>query len=125
MSNSSLMPIQGCLFDEMPSSELGDTLLLGIEAIRQSENLSAMIVSDQDAMALEKKRLRSLDEEWLKGKENESSHGPLFDSLDSILSSKVLRTKKRMSPEAVFVFFLLLAVFLSRTRKPWRISAAR
>lgn len=103
MSNFSFIPIQGRLFDEMPSSEFGDTLLLGIQTIRQSEALAEMIVNDQDMMALEKKKLRSLDEEWLKG------HGgqPLFDDREHTEASNVLRTKQRMSPEAVFVFFLV------------------
>lgn len=103
MFNRSTLPIQGRLFDEMPSSDFGDTLLLGIEMIRHSEELAEMIVNDQDAVALEKKKLRSLDEEWLKGK----VQTPLFDASEQTELGNVLRTKQRMSPEAVFVFFLV------------------
>ncbi len=103
-------PVQRRLFHELPATDFGDTLLLGIEMIRNSSHLADLIVQDQDAMALEKKKVRQMDAEWEERRGLKKNQASLFPANDiESESQKMLRTKQRMRPEAVFVFFLVRA----------------
>lgn len=103
-------PVQGRLFHELPDSDFGKTLLLGIEMIRTSSHLAELIVRDQDARALEKKKLRQMDDEWEDRQGFKNGQASLFPASEFASESQtVQRTKQRMRPEAVFVFFLVRA----------------
>lgn len=98
--------VQGRLFHEMPSTQLAEVLKLGVETIRGSDELRQMIIRDQDIAAVEKKKLRQLDGEWAEQQALGSAQRTLFEESDD-KEIKMLRTKRRMPPEMVMIFFLI------------------